>query len=386
VVITLRPPGQQPVSVGEDIRLAGTNTILEVIGGDVGGNWNMKLNSGAQLWLRGIGDNDADVYLTDYVSCGASCWGTTQINSGPSGTPPNQTKTALHLPGFVDDPDYQFHSSLAGVPATGGTASVPKAAGTDAQGDLRLTNGAISGVGCDATSPRIGPGWYRDLRIDECTVLDPTHTYSDPDNDDPLLRGPADLPAGQQPGIFYITGRLNIQTNALLVGDGVTIVFRPPGAELLPSGGGIVDLNTGASDGVAGGAPNTRKGAFTTDGASTYSFNSTTSLWSYNSSVNADATRVGTAIYVVKPAQYGVSGAEANTSVIKVQSGSGLAWAGVTYAPRDNVQIAGQPSHNGIGQLVSWTVTFAGGTAIRQTYDGPDASIPRLLEPTLGQP
>jgi hypothetical protein len=79
-------------------------------------------------------------------------------------------------------------------------------------------------------------------------------------------------------------------------------------------------------------------------------------------------------------------GAQSNTSVIKITASAGMSWSGVTYAPRDNVNLAGQPTHDGIGQIVAWTVTFDGGTIIRQKFDGPDASLPRLLEPTLGQP
>jgi Flp pilus assembly protein TadG len=386
-VVTLRQPNQQPVSVNEDIKLAGTNTILEVIDGDVGGNWNMKLNGSSQLWLHGVGNNDSDVYLTANVPCGPSCWNLAQINSGPNGTPPYEVKAAQPLPGFVEDPNYILNASISSVPSSAsGTAAVPKAEGTDARGDLRVRNGTISGVGCDANSPRIGPGSYHDLRIDECTVLDPTHTYTDPDNADPALRGKADLLQARQPGIFYITGSLDIQANALLVGDGVTLVLRPPNAELLASGGGVVDLNTGASDMIAGGAPNQPRGAFLTDGSSTYLWNPGVDRWTYDPAVNSITDRVGTAVYVVKPAQYGDLGAESSTSVIKVNAGAGMSWAGVTYAPRDNVAIAGQPTHDGIGQVVAWTVTFDGGTIIKQRFDGPDASLPRLLEPTLGQP
>ncbi len=386
-VITLRQPGQDGPANATDIDLAGSNSALEVIDGDVGGNWGMKLNSSSQLWLHGLSDNEADVYLQTYTTCGQSCWSPNQINSGPSGNPPNVMKTPLEIPFILDDPDYPLPSVLSGLPLSYGTSGpVQKGGGTDNQGDLRLREGGRSGVGCDADSPRIGPGWYRNLRIDECVVLDPIHTYTDPDNADPALRGQTNLPSTQQPGIFYITGNLDVQAGALLVGDGVTIVLRPPGARLQPSGtGAVIDLNTGASDGVAGGAPNQKKAAFMTDGNYTYGYDSGLGRWVYNSSLNSDNTRTGVAIYVARPDQYGVSGSDANTDVIKVNALAGLAWSGVTYAPRDNIQIAGQPDHDGIGQFVSWTFKFAGGTVVKQTYDGPDQSVPHLVEPHLGQ-
>lgn len=383
-VITLRQNGQAGPANAKDIDLAGSNSSLTVKDGDVGGNWGMKLNSSSNLYLPDVPD-DSQVYLIDYISCGNSCWSVEQINSGP---PLNTIKSVFQLPQPIDDPNYPLPSVLSGLPTSYGTTGpVQKGGGTDNQGDLRLRNGNKSGVGCDPNSPRIGPGWYHDLRIDECVVLDPIHTYTDPDNADPTLRGRQDiLPVGQQPGIFYITGTLNLQNNALLVGDGVTIVFRPQNSTspgLSPNAGGVLDLNTGASDTVAGGFPNQKKGAYMTDGSPTYLWDG--SQWAYDSSLNADKNRVGIAIYVAKPAQYGDPTPDANTKVIQVTSGSGLAWSGVTYAPHDNIELAGQPGHDGIGQFVSWTFKFAGGTNVTQTYEGPDQSLPRLVEPHLGQ-
>lgn len=384
-VITLRQNGQAGPANAKDIDLAGTNSSLTVRDGDVGGNWGMKLNSSSNLYLPDVPD-DSQVYLTDYISCGNSCWSVGQINSGP---PLNTIKSALPLPQPVDDPNYPLPSVVSGLPTSYGTTGpVQKGGGTlnappSKVGDLTLTNGTKSGVGCDANSPRIGPGWYHDLRINNCVVLDPIHTYSDPDNANPALRGQLNLPFGQQPGIFYITGTLNLQNDALLVGDGVTIVFRPQNSTapgLSPNAGGVLDLNTGAS-----GVPNQQKGAYMTDGSPTYVWNSSTSQWAYNSSLNSDKTRVGIAIYVARPDQYGVMTPDANTNVIQVTSGSGLAWKGVTYAPHDNINLAGQPGHDGIGQFVSWTFKFAGGTNVTQIYDGPDQSLPRLVEPHLGQ-
>jgi hypothetical protein len=268
-----------------------------------------------------------------------------------------------------------------------------KALGTDASGDIRLNNGTKTGVGCDANSPRIGPGWYHDIdvRSNACVVLDATHSYTDPDNADVALRGQADIPQTQRPGIFYVTGSFNIRSGALVVGDGVTVVIRPPNSlsgtyGLLPSSGGVLDLNTGASDAIAGPTPAPqRRGALMTDGNSSYVWNGGLAQWQYNSAVNAGNFRTGVALYIVKPEQWGNMTPDANSDTIKVQSGSSLAWSGVTYAPHDNIQIAGQPDHDGIGQFVSWTFKFAGGVGVKQTYDGPDQALPRLVEPHLGQ-
>jgi hypothetical protein len=386
-VITLRQNGQDGPSNATDILLAGSNSALEVIDGDVGGNWGMKLNSLSQLWIHGAGGSaDGEVFLVDYISCGSSCWSPNQINVGPpTGAP---LITPQQLPQIIEDPNYPLPDVLSGVPTSFGTTGrLQKGGGTNPSGNLRIQrNGAVAGIGCAAESPRIGPGWYNDLRVDngKCLVLDPTHTYTDPDNDDPALRGETTLPATQQPGIFYITGNLDIQAGGLIVGDGVSVFFRPP-ALFRPTAGGVMDLNTGASDGSPPGSPDMRKGAFMTDGNYSYGWDASAGQWVYNTALNTDSSRTGIAIYVIKPSQYGVGTVDANTDVIQVQAGSGLAWRGVTYAPHDNLQIAGQPDHDGIGQFVSWTFKFAGGTNVKQTYDGPDVSLPRLVEPHLGQ-
>ncbi len=377
-VITLRQNGQAGPANATDINLAGSNSALTVVNGDVGGNWGMKLNSSSNLYLP----NDSQVYLTDYVSCGNSCWSLQQINAGPPTNTP--IKAALPLPQPVDDPSYPLPDVLTALPASGGTTNVPKGSGTDAQGDITINKGTVSGVGCDATSPKLGPGWYHNINVqnNSCVLLDPLKNYANPNS---LSPAGTPVPGTQQPGIYYITGALNVNQGALVVGDGVTLVFLPGGNNdgMVVGAGGVVDLNTGASDGTKGFPPDLHKAAYQTDGSYSYSWG-TSGPWTYTAN-DADETRIGITVYVAKPSQYGDNVVDSNTNVIKINSGGGLAWSGVTYAPHDNIQLAGQPNHDGIGQFVSWTFKFAGGTSVTQTYDGPDTSTPRLVEPHLGQ-
>ncbi|MBI2777533.1 MAG: hypothetical protein HYX57_09790 [Chloroflexi bacterium] len=385
-VITLRKNGQAGPSNATDINLSGTNTILQVANGDVGGNWGMKLNSGSNLYLTG----DSDVYLDDYVSCGNSCWSANQVSSG---SPSFTLKAPLDLPDFVDDPAYPLPSVLSGVPVSGGTSAVPQAFGTDlgppssAVGNVTITKGAISGTGCTATSPRIGPGWYHDINVSGCVVLDPLRNYSDPNdaNNDGDF-GMTDVPASQQAGIFYVTGTLNVNNNAAVVGDGVSIVIRKSSNQpgMVVNGNGVVDVNTGASDMVKGFPPNLKKAAFQSNGTYSYTFNTLTNLWGYSAN-NSDTSAVGVAVYVVTPAQMGDNTSDANTDMVQINAGAALSWQGVLYAPRDNIVLSGQPLHDAIGQFISWTVKLAGGTTVIQTYDGPGESAPRLVEPRIGQ-
>lgn len=389
-VITLRKNGDSGPANATDIDLAGNNTILQVANGDVGGNWGMKLNAGSNLYVTG----DADAYLVDYLSCGNSCWSANQVSDGP---PTFNLKAVQQLPSLIDDPAYPLPAALAGVPATGGTASVPQAFGTDMGppankiGDITITKGtrmAVPGVGCAANGPRIGPGWYNEITVNGCLILDPTHNYSDPnDSNNDGNYGQTDLPASQQAGIFYVTGTLNVNNGALAVGDGVSVVLRRTSnlPSMVANGDGAIDLNTGASDGTKGGSPNLKKAAFQTDGSYSYTFNATTSRWQYTAN-NNDKANVGVAVYVVTPSQLGLSGAsDANTEQIKINAGTALAWQGVLYAPRDNITLSGQPQHDAIGQFICWTVKLAGGTTVVQTYDGPGEAAPRLVEPRLGQ-
>lgn len=388
-VITLRKNGQNGPSNATDINLSGTNTILEVANGDVGGNWGMKLNAGSSLWLTG----DADAYLVDYLSCGNSCWSANQVSDGP---PTFNLEAPLQLPNFVDDPNYPLPSVLAGVPNGPNPPAVPKASGTDngppssAVGNVTIAKGSIlpsPGVGCTAASPKIGPGWYHDINVSGCVVLDPIHNYSDPDdaNNDGNF-GMTDVPASQQAGIFYITGALNVNNNSLVVGDGVSLFLKKTSNQpgLVVNGNGVVDLNTGASDGTKGFPPNLKKAAFKTDGTYSYTYNAPLSVWQYTA-VNTDKTSVGIAVYVITPAQLGDPTADANTDLVKVNAGAALSWQGILYAPHDNVELSGQPLHDAIGQFIAWTVKLSGGTTIIQTYDGPGEGAPRLVEPRLGQ-
>ena len=386
-VITLRKSGQAGPANATDIDVAGSNTILQVANGDVGGNWGMKLNSGSSLYLVG----DADAYLQDYVSCGNSCWSANQVSDG---FPTFNLKTVQQLPNFVDDPNYPLPAVVAGAPdplVTGPIIGMPQGSGTGTSnpniGDLTLSKGTISGTGCTATSPHIGPGWYHDIVVNGCVILDPVHNYSDPDdsNNDGNF-GMTDVPSTQRPGIFYITGQLNVGTNAEVVGDGVSLVFRKDGNRpgLKTTGSAIVDINTGATDGVKGFPPNLKKAAFQSDGSYSYTFNTTTNVWQYSAN-NADPAVVGVAVYVIKPDLLGNLAADANTDLVQINAGAALSWQGVLYAPHDNITLSGQPLHDAIGQFICWTVKLAGGTTVTQTYDGPGEAAPRLVEPRLGQ-
>jgi len=397
-VITLRQPGQAPGNIAANITLNGTGTNLEVVDGDVGSNWNMRLNSGSQLWLRGVGNNDADALLQEWISCGQSCWSQGQISSGPNGTPPWAPQVPKELPGLIPDPNYTLPTVLAGIPGFPipsvpiGDPSDPLCCAKSSPGNVDIGGGSddppggsevVGGVlTCKPDSPRIGPGYYTSItvRSGNCLILDPTMRHSSVVETVPDVATP--VAQDQLPGFFYLNGSINVDQGAIIVGDGITLVIRPgSGNQMLVSAGGVVDLNRGQTPGISA----QKLGAWMRNGSSTYVWDATSAKWVYNTSLESDSRNVGVAIYVAKRSQYSTVAADDNTNVIKINAGAGLAWDGYTYAPHDNLALAGQPGHDAIGQFVSWTFTFSGGTTMKQVYVGPGDVIPYLLEPRLGQ-
>jgi len=416
-VITLRQPNQAGPSQ-PDINLAGTNVKLTVIGGDIGGNYNMKLNSSTMLVLPSklpvSNPVDSQVYLYDYVSCGQSCWSNIQVvDPGP----PQSLKVAQQLPGFIPDPNYPAPTSTITAPTAptaalpyGYTNPFPSADKMSKPGKVVVSGGGdhpdnpsvvmVNGVAkCDlANAVRIGPGFYTSLSVSGpyCVILDPTFTHDCLSNGDGCTDTPVAVPSTQMPGVFYFGGNtsgsgISVSNGAMVVGDGVTVVLRPTGApdkNLVTISGGsgspaIMDLNTGASPLVS---VREKSGAWTRQGVQPYTWNGTN--WVYTNAYESDPAQAGLAVYVMRRDQVpGVSvPADYNTNIVQVNASAALSWNGITYAPHDNVTLAGQPGHNGIGQLVSWTFTFNGTTDVVQTYEGPYDGIPLLYEPKLGQP
>jgi len=401
-VITLRQPTQSGPAQ-EDIRLAGTSVALTVIGGDVGGNWNMKLNSNNNLILPG----DSQVYLHDYLSCGSSCWGTLQINNGSGGL-----KTAIQLPGPIPDPNYPLPTSALSAPGGptaalpfGYTNAFPSADNRSGPGDVNVGSGGdtplspsvttVAGVQtCDtANAVRIGPGYYTNIEVDGgyCVILDPTYAHDCLSNGNGCTDTPTAIPSTQMPGVFYVNGTIDVGNNGMIVGDGVTVVVRPKNE---PNDNGQFSASGGSNPAIIDLNATQLSGAWTRRGVSPYvlvtsgcSFGAT-ACWQYTNSYESDLTQTGVALYVMRRDQIPGSGAASDdwTNVVQINASAGLAWNGITYAPHDSSTLAGQPGHSGVGQLVCWTFTFNGGTNVTQTYSGPFAGIPLLLEPRLGQP
>lgn len=73
-------------------------------------------------------------------------------------------------------------------------------------------------------------------------------------------------------------------------------------------------------------------------------------------------------------------------STLKLAGGGTVFLAGVQYAPTDNVSFSGGSAGEGyVGQIISWTVKYSGGTTVRQVYPGDEGNgIIRLDEACSG--
>lgn len=353
-VITLRHNGDPTNGNPTDIDING-GTVLTVKDGDVGGNWGMAINgNGSAMVFASSTSDQYGLYLTENVPTGGNGWTAGQVRDG-SGTP----VTPAYLPEVLD-PAYPAPCLTYGVGVGNGCLE-------DRGSVSATTSRSVDACPVAGTVDRLPSGRYNNISIPngKCLVLDPTLNAVN----------------GKESGIYYITGTLDMNNSALLIGNGVTIIFAR-GGNLNMNSGASMSVNSGTGFGAAACGANCKYGAWTTKGGLQWSLGSPATYLGGP----ADSTARGLALYVCKSVADCGSGSTPSTNIFQMNStGTGVDYQGLVYAPLDNVKIAGQPTHKDIGQLVAWTVQFTGGVAIDQTYDGPDSGTPFLLEPTTGQ-
>lgn len=77
---------------------------------------------------------------------------------------------------------------------------------------------------------------------------------------------------------------------------------------------------------------------------------------------------------------YDLTSTNNGSNVITFDGNATVNENGAIYAPEDNTKISGGGGGSGVGQIVSWTITYTGGTTINETYQGPGILRTRLLE------
>lgn len=354
-VITLRKNGE-PGDNTKDFDIQGTNTILNVVDGDVGGNWGMAIGGGAKIKFSSTSADTYGTYLAENVSgqTPGNGWSATQVVNAANVPQP------VNYQAEVPDPNYP-------APCVTNTCLVDRTS-TVLSGGPNLLRSTPDRVGdtcpAGATAARLPSGRYDDVTVpnNKCIILDPTY-----------------LPvAGKNNGIFYFTGDLNLDNSALVIGQGVTVVFATTG-DLTLNAGPLIILNNDLT-GCAGGP--CKFGAWTSNGRLNWTIGTAPNPPTY--SAPSDPFDRGIASYVIGTKVNGRCSSP--TDIVKVNSsGSAIDFRGLIYAPCDNVKLSGNPTHRDIGQIVSWSLTLTGGAELTQTFDGPDSGTPVLLEPRLGQ-
>jgi hypothetical protein len=86
--------------------------------------------------------------------------------------------------------------------------------------------------------------------------------------------------------------------------------------------------------------------------------------------------------YVTGGSSYSMSTMPNNGSnVVRFGAGPLISESGLIYAPEDNARIAGNGAASGVGQVVSWTVTYSGaGSSLTQNFAGGAADRSRLIQ------
>jgi hypothetical protein len=345
---------------------------------------------------------------------------TVTVSSGPStGNAPVTTNAAgvYTITGLSAGNGYRIQASLSGYETgtsnntnVSGTTTInlalwPSHCGTG--GNTGKWNCSYGTVGsCPTVNPigstgatincstfdstnRIRPGTYEDITIgaNECAWIDP-------------LGGTPGVTSGQTPGLVYVTDTLSIGSDAFIFGDGVTIVLGPDAHVSVNNGGGFI-LNYYDPDNTYGGgshwrtasyiggvgvtpcagdpdgSADLRRGAFTTKDR--YTWDTSVSPACYNDTPVV-LGEIGMTWYLRDTATC------CGGHRFYFNGAMGFLFDGVLYGPKDDIKLGGQGAQAAAGQIVAWTLTYAGDTDIHQRYSGIEVDgPPYLIEPYLGE-
>jgi len=394
-----------------------TNNGVKIVNGDFASNHSLFVTSGPGLILDG-----GLPYIVGADGCAPKTWSCPPSTTGgitDPGSPPTAIPAIELVPMFQDPKYAQPAWTNCTWPTV--TADCVPVRGTGANGNGQnytpgrfvchgnnanacgpgVPQGATTGSGaaltCDATSPRLAPGYYDQIQSTGCIILDATSpgsttTYS----------STTGLWRGQRPGIYRIHTSLLVN---YVVGDGVSI-FLDPGASVNVNGALI--LNTNNTCATPPGMPNWSTlcgaedfsdAAWTTEGLAPWDNCNQSGLPATTRCVTLASGHhlvdgVGLAIYIrpptateLPPNGCGQSTAGSRTSCVFKQAGAfGLQFRGALYGPRDNVTVSGSGAQASTGQIIAWTITYSGTSLLTQTFEGPlGPEHPFLVEPIVGQ-
>jgi Putative Flp pilus-assembly TadE/G-like len=320
-VITLRPPVSGRTGNTGDISINGTGSGVDSIDGDIG------MNTGATLNGHSATVDVPDGFYVRYYGA-----------STDQSTPPGPTAyKQLRL--LIADPAYPIPVRTGAL--MGGTDASATCAAAKA---TVVTNGYLSAADA-AGAVCYKPGIY-------------SAQFKTKNTDTFLL----------EPGVYFFDG--GIDNQGILIGGygastpGVALVIPQTQNFTMTGGGGgsanVIALNRGSAyDLRSGGVEATA--ALTVGGVPVQT--------------NTTPPMIMSVIVPGDPLCTVTVPAPSCTDSTINWSGSGSATitavAGVTYAPSDNIAVAGNSDPKGyIGQLVAWTITYSGGSTLNQHYPG----------------
>jgi len=370
-VITLRPPRKLGSTFDvKDITLDG-GTVVTVSGGDVGSNANMDYSGTASGTIMNLDPGYSMYYWPAAPPFDKPDW----YPSAPVGIP----HTAP-----IPDPTYRYPVMSA----------APSAQFDDARASQYLTLPAVeradTDASCAAQAAKVDPTRYAFMATQAPNTIycyNPgTYSSGSGAKNATITVANGDV-ALLKPGAYYLRSGLNVSGRVIGGYDpghpGVALMFDEVGpgnnssAIFDGNSAQTIALNAGTRfpPTFAGGTPATAAIDWSGQAVETSGPNGPTPPLLISLLVKKDpGCYVPSGSPFVEP-----SGCNAGKDkTLNMAGGGSLALEGVQYAPTDNVEIHGGSSGNGrVGQIISWTLFYSGGTQINQ--QGPNTLGPGIL-------
>lgn len=333
-----------PQNPNVTMSFAGSDSFVEVCGGDVGINSLFKGGAapgpGDPAYVKFMASNSGEPCLIDNENRMELTLDTpspptwedappqVRVEGPTAATFDDPYLAPRHLPSYINIPNWGAASYAALVAADAATTPITMTDTTPGNGSC--TPPTVIPPYADA----IAPGKYD------------------------LIQVGVDEKRWLCPGVYHFvrkngTDGLDLQQGAIIGGQGVTLVFENDSIMDLRSGAAILLNSTGAG-GTATPAP-----------------------WT-----TGDARHDVPITIYVEPHPCGPVPAVScdSSDVFTMQAHAGLDVKGVIFGPTDEMKIAGNGTHNGAGEIWAWTLDYRGQSTLRQDYEGNDPGYPLLVE------
>jgi len=361
-VITLRPPKVSGSTfIVKDIQING-GSVVNVQNGDVGSNANMEYaGTGSMLNL----DSGFSMYYFDPLS--GPLWGT-----NPAGT---------KIPTLINDPNYRYPL----MTGSAGTAPTYDDARTSEYTTLPAVERADTDATCAAEVAKVSVTAYAFMATQAANTIycyNPGIYLSGPGARNATITASTGEVALLKPGAYYLRSGMDIGGRVIggyqAGSPGVALMFdeapasSPPCPQCIFNGNNAqtIALNAGTKfpPSATTGTAATAARDWDNQLVETTGPTSPTPPLPITLLVKKDPN----CVVPTSPPFIEPTACDANKNkTLNIAGGGSLALEGVQYAPTDNVEIHGGSTGNGrVGQIISWTLTYTGGTHINQQGPG----------------